>query len=245
MMTDLTLGFGKAEDVGAMTQLRPFFDDYRKEKQIRPENIHDIPMYLTALYSTRLQCEGSFQTFESAATSRKWLRVHASQEWHDLYRQEATDDLQRFYDFYSKNIQNGWESTPPVRLSLLGYDDSPAKSVIERPEGQWPPSRQHSRKYYLDANAQLLTPLWPLTSGATAHEGHSLTESSDFTLFFDKYTEIAGRPYAKLCKSCSEGSDFDVVVQICKLSCTARPLVSLNWSSRRDARAGSTGLECC
>ena len=42
------------------------------------------------------------------------------------------DDLQRFYDRYCKNIDNGWErDTPPVRLTMISFT---GKDVIERPE---------------------------------------------------------------------------------------------------------------
>lgn len=172
-------GFGKVENVGAMVKQRPRFDEYWETKKINPENIHNIPMYLTASYSTGLHCEGSFHTFETAKTSRKWLRVHASQEWHDLYRPEAMDDLQRFYDFYTKGIENGWETdTPKVRLTLLGYDGSFAKAVEERPEKQWPPVSQQNIRYYLDARNKSLASTPPTVSGSIAHEGHSLSDCS-------------------------------------------------------------------
>ncbi|RHZ56272.1 CocE/NonD family hydrolase [Aspergillus thermomutatus] len=224
-------GFGQVEDIGSMAQQRPLRDEYWQEKQVHPEDIKDIPMYLTASYSTGLHCEGSFHTFEVAPTPRKWLRVHATQEWHDIYRPEATDDLQRFFDFYAKGIQNGWESeTPRVRLSLLGYDGSPARTVVERPEEQWPPARQHIRRFYLDAAEGTLVPSNPARNASVEHEGHSLTDSSDFTLYFDKYTELCGRPFVKLHMSCNAADDFDVVVQIRKVSASGELLESLNWS---------------
>ncbi|KAJ5368994.1 uncharacterized protein N7496_008754 [Penicillium cataractarum] len=224
-------GFGNIENVGAMLKQRPLFDEYWDAKKIKPENIRDIPMYLTASYSTGLHCEGSFHTFETAQTSRKWLRVHASQEWHDLYRPEAMDDLQRFYDFYAKGIQNGWETeTPRVRLTLLGYDGSFAKSVEERHEKQWPPASQQNIRCYLDAGNKTLISTQPVASSSIAHESHSLTDCSDFTLHFDKYTELCGRPFVKLYMSCDSADDMDVVVQIRKISASGKLLESLNWS---------------
>lgn len=171
-------GFGSAENLIAMIKTHPLMDDYWKEKLIRPENIHEMPMYLTASYSTGLHCDGSFYTFEDAPTSRKWLRVHASQEWHDLYRPEAIDDLQRFYDCYAKDVQNGWETdTPRVRLSLLGYANSPAKTVVERTETQWPPARQNTCRYYLNAATGSLAREKPSEPATTSYEGHSLSAS--------------------------------------------------------------------
>jgi len=63
---------------------------------------------------------------------------------YDIYRPEINDDLQRFYDRYCKDVQNGWEEdTPPLRLSLLGFesDGSKAQTVIGRPENEWPIAR--------------------------------------------------------------------------------------------------------
>ncbi|KAK5807698.1 hypothetical protein VI817_001956 [Penicillium citrinum] len=234
-----------------MTSLRPLFDEYWDEKQINPANIRDIPMYLTASYSTGLHCEGSFHAFETAQTARKWLRVHASQEWHDLYRSEAIDDLQRFFDFYAKGVQIGWEEdTPRVRLSLLGYDGSYAKTVVERPEQEWPPARQNLTRYYLDGSSQSLVKAKPNAAASVTHEGHSLDDSSVCSnLDIIKYdclltasdslyrtlhyisTNIPRFAVGPLRKSlsCDEADDFDVVVQLRKISSSGELLESLNW----------------
>ena len=50
------------------------------------------------------------------------LRIHTTQEWHDLYQPRNNDELQRFFDRYTKGIENDWENTPKVRVSLLGYN---------------------------------------------------------------------------------------------------------------------------
>ena len=51
------------------------------------------------------------------------LRIHDTQEWYDLYQPVTNDELQKFFDRYTKGIENGWESTPKVRVSLLGYNE--------------------------------------------------------------------------------------------------------------------------
>ena len=59
----------------------------------------------------------------SAADSIR-LRIHDTQEWYDLYQPKTNDELQSFFDRYTKGIENGWEeSTPPVRISLLGFNE--------------------------------------------------------------------------------------------------------------------------
>lgn len=53
----------------------------------------------------------------------KRLRIHATQEWHDLYQPSTNDELQLFFDRYTKAIDNGLEEKlPRVRVSLIGYN---------------------------------------------------------------------------------------------------------------------------
>lgn len=62
-----------------MFQKHPLFDEYWATKVIHTENI-DVPLYLTASYSTGLHSRGSFKSFQKAKSSKKWLRVHPYQE---------------------------------------------------------------------------------------------------------------------------------------------------------------------
>ncbi|GAB1214050.1 hypothetical protein ATERTT37_003207 [Aspergillus terreus] len=167
-----------AEDIIAMFQKRPLYDDYWEQKRIPVENITDIPMYITASYSTMLHTYGSFQTFREAKTNKKWLRVHPYQEWYDLYREDISNELQRYFDFYAKGEPNGWEDeTPPVRLSLLGFEpESPAKTVVERPELTYPPERQRLKTYFLDASSGTLQPKLPQKEASISYEAHHLTD---------------------------------------------------------------------
>lgn len=51
------------------------------------------------------------------------LRIHATQEWHDLYQESNNDELQLFFDRFAKGLQNDFENkTPKVRVSLLGFN---------------------------------------------------------------------------------------------------------------------------
>lgn len=50
------------------------------------------------------------------------LRIHARQEWSDLYHPENVDDLHKFFDYFVKGIKNDWLSTPRVRGSLVGFN---------------------------------------------------------------------------------------------------------------------------
>jgi predicted acyl esterase len=49
----------------------------------------------------------------------KWLRIHNTQEWPDLYDPQYGNDLAKFFDHFMKGIDNGWEKTPRVRMAVL------------------------------------------------------------------------------------------------------------------------------
>jgi uncharacterized protein len=97
-----------------------------------------------------------------------------------MYRDDMNDDLQRYFDFYAKGIQNGWEEeTPPVRLSLLGFESggSTAKTIVERPEKSWPLDRQEMRTFYLDNATATLVKERPGEEVSSSYDAHHLTDS--------------------------------------------------------------------
>lgn len=88
------------------------------------------------------------------------------------------DELQKYFDRYCKGVQNGWEeNTPPVRLSLLGFEGSPVKTILERPEKEYPLARQETRNYFLDVVNKTLSPSPVATEAKDAYEAHSLDAS--------------------------------------------------------------------
>jgi uncharacterized protein len=171
-------GPGFSEDVPRMLESRPLHDDYWQSKYMDTSKI-DVPLYLTASYSSGLHVAGSFNTYRTAKTGKKWLRVHPYQEWYDLYRSDVVDDLQAFFDRFCKNIDNGWDkSTPPVRLSLLSFDGSTASTVIERPENEYPLAREKLVTYFLDCKTRSLNSKPVNYISETSHEAHHMTDSS-------------------------------------------------------------------
>lgn len=224
-------GRAEAENPFLTIDKRPLYDDYWESKAINVANI-DVPMYLTASYSSGIHSAGSFINFATQGKAKKWVRVHASQEWHDLYRLEANDDLQKFFDCYTKGIDNGWESTPSLRLSLLGFRDSPAKTIHERPEPaekSFPLSRTKVQKFYLDAQDMSMSTEQPSSTKSVSFESHHFTDKVSFALKFSKYTELSGWPWLRVFMHCDTAKDMDVVVQIRKISATGQRLEYSNY----------------
>ncbi|EMC96066.1 hypothetical protein BAUCODRAFT_123340 [Baudoinia panamericana UAMH 10762] len=224
-------GPGYAELIYDMIHKRPLYDEYWEAKRFPIESIDNIPMYLLASYSTMLHTQGSFSTFRDAKTKLKWLRVHPYQEWYDIYRKESNDDLQRFFDRYCKGVQNGWEETPPVRLSLLGFeaDGSPAETVLERPEAAYPPTRGQDVELYLDSKSMVLTTQPAPDPSSVSYEGHRLTSSADFTWHFEQAIELCGWSKLRLFVSCPDHDDMDIACQIRKIDKHGRPLQHMNY----------------
>lgn len=173
-------GPNAAENMPAMIQKRPFFDDYWASKYIHTENIN-IPLYVVGSYSSQLHSRGAFHTFRTAKSAQKWLRVHPYQEWYDLYRPDMVDDLQRFFDRFLKGVDNSWEDdTPPVRLSLLGFEAGGGlvQSVRERPEENWPLPRQVLKTLYLDASSKALQMSKTHKVSSISHSGKDANATS-------------------------------------------------------------------
>ena len=65
-----------------------------------------------------------------------------------------------------------------MRLSVIGYEGSPAKTIVERPEMEWPLAREQMQKFYLDASTQTLTTQPNSTESMVSYDSHSLDASA-------------------------------------------------------------------
>lgn len=105
------------------------------------------------------------------------LRVHNTHEWYDLYRPHNQDELQKFFDRYTKGIDNGWErDTPRVRLSLLNYNGA-SPMIEERVEAEYPLSRTQYRKCFLDVGTLNLSDTIPGSEKNGSYDSESLTDT--------------------------------------------------------------------
>ncbi|KAF9892299.1 hypothetical protein FE257_002076 [Aspergillus nanangensis] len=229
-------GKTQREDVAAMIEKYPLMNAYWEDKRPRLQDI-DIPMYILASYSTGLHTEGSLRAWKYAASKQKWLRIHPTQEWFDIYQPLANDDLQRFLDHFLLDKNNGWDQTPPVRLSLLRYNAPP---ISFRAEDAYPPSRVAYKTFHLDAATQTLLPTsCPNTSSLSYQSDFWEDDGAHFTLTFAEPTELIGTSQARLFMSCADLDDLDVYVILRKLDRDGTPLLNYNIPFKFQ-RAGTT-----
>ncbi|KAI1610764.1 Alpha/Beta hydrolase protein [Exophiala viscosa] len=219
-------GKNRQEDTGAMTRRYPLWNQYWDDKSAKFAQI-DVPIYALASYSTMLHTEGTMRGFLFSSSKDKWLRIHHTQEWYDIYQKWANDDLQKFFDRYLCGKDNDWESTPKVRHSLLGFNRD---CIVNRPEPVYPPTYVEHRTFFLDGKTG------KMEEGGAPNESYTISYRSDswdddgvhFVHKFSTCTELIGYSQVKLYMSCAETNDLDVYVICRKLDANGQPLMQVN-----------------
>ncbi|KAJ5655350.1 hypothetical protein N7507_007300 [Penicillium longicatenatum] len=204
------------EDVIAMIDRYPLMNDYWEDKRAKAHLIK-APAYVPASMSSALHTIGSLRSFEDIPHEQKWLRIHPTQEWHDLYQEDSIADMKMFLDFYTKGILNGWEQTPRVRISVLRFNQ----------EAEY-------QKFYLSSNG-LLSVDQSAVEGNASYQGDIVSQQTDddyeeilFRHTFKEKTRLIGTSKATLWLSCPDHDDFDIFVQIRKADRYGKILRNVN-----------------
>ena len=211
---------GMLEDQPRMIVEEPFLCDYWLDKAARVENI-DIPAYVVASYTNSVHTHGTFAGYRRMASKEKWLRVHNTNEWFDYYTPENVDDLRRFFDHYLKGMDNGWEKTPKVRLSVLNPG---GRDIVGRAEDEFPLARTVYRKLYLSAADSTLQASLPQQEITDIYQSEAKDNKVTYRYRMDKPTEITGYMKLHLWVSAPDHDDMDLAVRVEKLSKDGQPL---------------------
>lgn len=203
-------GNGLVEDVPAMIHKYPLMNAYWEDKAAKLERI-TIPAYVVASWTNGAHTPGTFDAFQRIASPNKWLRVHNNHEWPDLYQYK--DDLLRFFDRYLKGNENGWETTPRVRLSIF---DPGGVDEVDRPEYEFPLARTNYQPLYLDARTRALTPGVVDTESNLRYYADR-HEQAIFNICFDQDTELTGFMKLHLWVEARGANDMDLFALIQKL----------------------------
>lgn len=211
---------GMLEDQPRMIVEEPLMCDYWQDKAARVENI-EIPAYVVASYTNSVHTHGTFAGYRRMASKEKWLRVHNTQEWFDYYTPENVEDLRRFFDHYLKGVDNGWEQTPKVRLSVLnpgGHD------IVGRAEEEFPLARTVYRKLYLSAADSTLLTALPEQENVNTYQSAADCHQVNYRYRMDKPTEITGYMKLHLWVAAPDNDDMDLSVRVEKLSKDGQPI---------------------
>jgi len=206
-------GNNRTEDTSAMIAKYPLMNAYWEDKAAELEKI-DVPAYVVSSWANPIHVNGTFEGFRRISSKDKWLRVHNSQEWPDYYDPANTEDLRRFFDRYLKDIQNGWEQTPGVRLSVL---DPGGIDEVGRVEDDFPPSRVAYTKLFLDAAMDRLSPQPVEEESEVRYRADDGRGKATFTFRFDRDTELIGHLKLRLWVEAEGANDMDLFVFMQKL----------------------------
>lgn len=199
------------EDAPNMLAAHPYFDEYWKAHAPKWERIN-VPAYICSGLC-HIHNRGSWEAFRKIRSPKKWFRAHRDMEWPDTYNRDNLDDLKKFYDRYLKDIHNGWETTPRVRLDIMDafdYDYQP-----KRPEKEIPLARTIYKKLYLDASSHKLSYDPYPTHTEVSYDPK--TETTCFDIKFEEDTEITGYISAHLNIECRGHDDMDLFLWVKKL----------------------------
>lgn len=212
------VGKNRVEDVIAMIEKYPLMNSYWEDKRAKFDRIQ-IPAYVTASWTNFLHSPGTLNGFRLISSKDKWLRVHNTLEWPDQYSPENEEDLRRFYDHYLKGIDNGWEKTPRVRLSIL---DPGGTDEVNRPENEFPLARTQYQKLFLDANDGKLS-YNPISKESTVNYKAKEGKTS-FSVQLDKDLEMTGYAKLHLWVEAVGSNDMDLFALMQKLDGNGRRL---------------------
>ncbi len=207
-----TYGAGRIEFASGMAEKYPYMNAYWEGKRVDPADI-DIPAYVVASYCNANHTRGTIDMFRGLASREKWLRIHNTSEMHDFRSEDKRQDLQKFFDHFLKGIDNGWEKTPAVRVSVLDHGHT---DIVDRPEQSFPLERQILTRLYLHSGGTLS----PAPAAAEALDAYDCIPGQAtlrYTYTFPETTEITGYSKLHLWVQGEGCDDMDLFVFINKL----------------------------
>jgi predicted acyl esterase len=140
-------------DFGADVKAHAWMDDWYRGRNPDWSKV-TVPMLSAGNWGGHgLHLRGNVEAFMQAASKEKWLEVHGLEHWTHFYTDYGIDLQKRFFDYYLKDMDNGWGATPPVRLQVRHVD----ATFVERLEHEWPLARTQWVKYYLDLERRELS----------------------------------------------------------------------------------------
>ena len=208
--------FPLPEDFLAGREAHPLDDAYWASKRPVLENI-EAPALICASWSDHgLHTRGSIEAFERISSSQKWLFTHGRKKWETFYGDEALAWQKRFLDYFLRDIDNGMDRIPKVRLEIR-------KAYYQqeiRDEESWPPASVQPAPLHLCANTGGLQSEPVASEGKVQYQSTSNTGRALFSRRFERAVELIGSMRLKLWVSTSEGDDMDLFVVLRKLDST-------------------------
>ena len=216
-LTDKELAANRC-DFGADILAHPLDDEYHRARSPDWSKV-TVPFLSAGNWGGQgLHLRGNFEGFVCAASTRKWLEAHGLEHWTEFYTDYGVRLQKRFFDYFLKGENNGWEKQPPVQLKVRGMD-----GFIERTEDGWPIPRTQWTRFYLTAEGMGLS----VTPPDAEHQVSFSAQEEGVTFFsppLEQDTEITGPSACKLRVS-SSATDADLFLVLRVFDPGAREIV--------------------
>ena len=207
-----TVGTGYIDDMLAMAKKYPLMNPYWEDK-ISDFNKITIPVYTTGCWN-HMHLRGSVNAFRKIKSRKKWIRIHREFEWPDHYCHAGLKEMKAFFDRYLKDIRNGWEFTPRVRVEVMDAYDYDFQT--NRAEESFPLKRTVYKKLYIDAEHGSMQMDRPLEKeSSVSYDGE--TGEVTFDYVFPEDTEVTGFMKLRLWVEADGHDDMDLFINVQKL----------------------------
>jgi predicted acyl esterase len=201
----------KRVDVFEEIKQHPLDDDWHRERSADLSQV-TVPLLTCANWGGQgIHPRGNFNGFVYSASKQKWLEAHGDSHWSLFYSNYGLALQKRFFDYFLKGLNNGWEEEQPrVQLNIR----HPGEKFVLRRENEWPLARTRWTKFYLDADGMALSST-PVAKGA-AIEYDALGNGLTFSMPpLPKQMEITGPLAAKLfISSSTKDADLFLIVRV-------------------------------
>ena len=180
-----------------------FIGPFYRERSADPAQI-SVPLLSAGNWGGQgLHLRGNVENFAGAASTQKWLEIHGLEHWTEFYTAYGVDLQFRFFDYFLKGEQNGWDATPRVQLHVRHVD-----RFEPRGEDEWPLARTRWTPFYLHPGDRSLRPEPPVDAVSVSYEGFA-TGVTFMSAPLESETEFTGPSALKLFVS-SSTSDADI-----------------------------------
>jgi len=112
-----------------------------------------------------MHLRGNIEGFLGVASKDKWLSLHTGKHWTSFYLPKYVAMQKRFFNFYLRGEQNGWDREPRVQMIVRD-----PRGERFRTSDQYPLPDMVARRHYLDATSSTLSPDKPVRSGEAKYD---------------------------------------------------------------------------
>jgi predicted acyl esterase len=212
--------FPMTEDFLFQRDAHPLDDAYWASKRAILESIQTPALVCASWSDHGLHTRGSLEAFARISSPQKWLFTHGRKKWETFYGEEALAWQKRFLDHFLRDVDNGMDQSPRVRLEVRkAYYEQDVRQVES-----WPLKSVQPTLLYLCADTGALQREPPASEGKMRYQSRARNGRAVFSLKMERPVELIGSMRLKLWVSASEGDDMDLFVVLRKLDSTGKEI---------------------